>query len=241
MGKAVVGFLAILVTLAGLGVAAGSGIGTTYYIGLAVAVLGLLVTFGAIKLHFDEVEKSAPSTPSASASHATARPDTRTQDEPAGAPAYVDTSASAYLPPSQEPGQEPFLDPGIKRWLLGAGFALLGLFGLFLAAGATAGGFAYYGGLVLTLLCALVIFRLIAMATAGKTETAEPLIPVPGSSMKRWVAGVVSGLVALIALFQAAASGSGAGYHIGMIVTVAALLYIFYLMKVGYDRLEQQH
>lgn len=241
MGKAVVGFLAILVTLGGLAVAAGSGIGTTYYIGLAVAVLGILVTFGAIKLHFDEVEKSAPSTPPASASHAAVKPDTRTQDEPAGTPAYADTPASGHLPLSQEFGQDSFLDPGIKRWLLGTGLGLLGLFGLFLAAGATSGGFAYYGGLVLTLLCALAIFRLIAMATAGETETPGPLIPVPGSSMKRWGAGVVSGLVALIALFQASASGSGSGYYLGMIVAVAALLYIFYLMKVGYDLLEQQH
>ncbi|MFC4351969.1 hypothetical protein ACFOW6_10485 [Fodinicurvata halophila] len=245
MGKAVVGFLAILVTLGGLAVAAGSGIGTTHYTGLAVAVLGILVTFGAIKLHFDEVEKSMPpagaaATP-ASASHAAAKPETGTEKENSGTSADTEPPASAQLPPSQEPGQEPFLDPGIKRWLLGAGIGLLGLVGLFLAAGATGGGFAYYGGLALTLLCGLAIFRLIAAATAGKTEAPHPLIPVPGSSMKRWGAGVASGLVTLIALFQAAASGNGPGYHIGMIVVVAALLYIFYLMKVGYDQLEQRH
>lgn len=241
MGKAVIGFLAILVTLGGLAVAANSGSGTSYYIGLALAGLGVLVTFGAIKLYFDEVEKSAPPAPSGHTSHAAAKPGSGTKQESPNTPAYAASPTSAQLPPSQGPAQEPFLNPGIKRWLFGAGLGLLGLFGLFLAAGAAGGEFAYYGGLALMLLCVLAIFRLIATATADEMEARPLLIPVPGSSMKRWGAGVASGLLAIIALFQAAGSGSGAGYYLGMMIVVAALLYIFYLMKVGYDLLEQQH
>lgn len=236
MGKAVVGFLATLVALGGLMVAANSGLGITYHIGLAVTVLGILVTFGAIKLHYDEVEKTLPQetdpAPAQKTQAARASEDASTEE-------VVNIPSSAHLPAARASDREPFLDTAARRWIKGVGIGILGLYGLFLAAGAT-GGFAYYGGLVLTLLCVLAIFRMIGSATSGDADSSAPLIPVPESGLKRWFAGIASGLVALAALFQAAASVNGPGYYIGMMVAVAALFYIFHLMKVGYDRLEQQ-
>ncbi|WP_022727689.1 hypothetical protein [Fodinicurvata sediminis] len=242
MGKAVVGFLAILVALGGLAVAANSGVGVTYHIGLAVTVLGILVTFGAIKLHYDEVEKTLPHGPeSSTAQKADSTPESGdSPSEDSTSDSFVGIPASAHLPASYTSDREPFLDTAARRWLKGAGVGLLGLYGLFLAAGAS-GGFAYYGGLALTLLCVLGIFRMIGAATGDAADSDAPLMPVPDSGIKCWFAGVASGLIALVALFQAAASVNGPGYYIGMMVAVAALFYIFHLMKVGYDRLEQHN
>lgn len=242
MGKAVVGFLAILVALGGLAVAANSGMGVTYHIGLAVAVLGILVTFGAIKLHYDEVEKTLPHEPDSSPMQkaASARESDDSASDDVATNSFVGIPASAHLPASRTSDREPFLDTPARRWLKGAGVGLLSLYGLFLAASA-AGGFAYYGGLALTLLCVLAIFRMIGATTGDAADSSSPLVPVPENGTKCWFAGVASGLIALVALFQAAASVNGPGYYIGMMVAVAALFYIFHLMKVGYDRLEQHN
>jgi hypothetical protein len=139
------------------------------------------------------------------------------------------------------------MQPETKRAVMALLIAVAGLIGLYIAAaGATWRG--YYGGLLLFVGAAITEFRLIDQhfdIKYGKRDRLE-LLPlgwlVPRSTLDQWFTGLVSAAAGIGGLISAGRSEVGtAGYDLGLLVFVLAVLYVFFLLKTGYDRVYGKH
>lgn len=231
VGRICLGAVAALLGLGGLGMAASLHDGEVYYAGLAVFILAVLFVFWLIKRAFDDYERD-PDRP---------RREVRTPAKTAPAPAATPNPQPARPLPASVSGPPRFLSPAIKLWIKGGIIAFLGLFALMAASQAHGGGWSYYGGIFVFLLCILALFRLLARQF-DDPERPAPLLPVPEDGTARLVRGALAGIVFIVALSVAAgAHGSGLGYHGGLIAAGCAVVYIFYLirMSVGAEAQEQ--
>jgi hypothetical protein len=140
------------------------------------------------------------------------------------------------------------MQPETKRALMALLIAVIGIVGLAIAAGGETWR-GYYGGLLLFVAMALLEFRLIKQhfdIRDGKRTTLQ-LMPslgwlVPERTLDQWFMGLVAGGIGIYALITAARSELGsAGYDLGLLVFVASVLYIFVLLKKGYDRIYGEH
>ena len=126
------------------------------------------------------------------------------------------------------------IDPQTRTWIGGAIIGLIGLVGLIVAASGS--GFAYWGGLLVFALAVLSLFRMIGRSFDGEDDSRSRL-PMPPPGPMRWIGGAVAGLVGLIALFVAA--GGGTSYYLGVLVAIAAVAYVFFVMKTSFDEAER--
>ena len=140
------------------------------------------------------------------------------------------------------------MQPETKRALMALLIAVIGIVGLAIAAGGETWR-GYYGGLLLFVAMALLEFRLIKQhfdIRDGKRATLQ-LMPslgwlVPERTLDQWFMGLVAGGIGIYALITAARSElESAGYDLGLLVFVASVLYIFALLKKGYDRIYGEH
>ncbi|MBK1696732.1 hypothetical protein [Rhodovibrio salinarum] len=140
------------------------------------------------------------------------------------------------------------MQPETKRALTALLIAVIAVFGLAIAAsGETWRG--YYGGLLLFIAMALLEFRLIKQhfdIQDGKRTTVQVLPPlgklIPTRPIDQWVTGLVAGGIGIYALRIAAHSDpTAAGYDLGILVFVLCVLYVFALIKKGYDRVYGKH
>lgn len=243
----IIGGIAFVIAVAGLLTAAGSDERSFYIGGLVVAVLGLAVCWLLLKGHFDRWERD-PNRPRRAVPRPPSDPDEPADMTP---PPAVPPQPVSYRPPPATPNpaarpQRPALDPETRNWIRGAVIGIVGLLGLFVAA--SGDGFAYWGGLLVFAVAVLLLFRMIGHSfdEAARSDGAakpEPTrrpsgVPVPSSAPLRWLAGVVAGLIALVALFVAA--GGGASYYLGIIASIAAIAYVFYVMKTSFDEMERR-
>ncbi|MBK1671589.1 hypothetical protein CKO28_26710 [Rhodovibrio sodomensis] len=139
------------------------------------------------------------------------------------------------------------MQPETKRAVIALLIALIGIVGLAIAdGGETWRG--YYGGLLLFIAMALLEFRLIKQhfdIRDGKRASLD-LLPlgwlVPARTLDQWFMGLVAGGIGIYALLTAARSDlNSAGYDLGILVFVLCVLYVFALIKKGYDRLYGKH
>lgn len=231
VGRICLGAVAALLGLGGLGMAASMHDSEVRYAGLAVFVLAVLFIFWLIKLAFDDYERD-PDRP---------RREVKTPAKTSPSPAAMPSPQPARPLPAYAASTPRFLSPAIKLWLKGGVIAFLGLFALMVASQAHGGGWSYYGGLFVFLLCILALFRLLSLQF-DDAERPAPLLPVPEDGTARLVRGVLAGLVFIVALSVAAgAHGSGLAYHGGLIAAGCAVVYIFYLirMSIGAEAQEQ--
>lgn len=217
------GAIAGIVALVGLMVAAGASSETYHTGGLILAGLGLLVCGLLIKSHYDSYERD-PKRPR------------RPRPLPAAAPVSAPPPSSPQ-PVGQgfaavQPQQASRFDPQTMTWLRGSVIGVVGLLGLVVAAGGS--GFAYWGGLVVFALAVASLFRMIGRAFDDDKGPSGR--PAPEAGVLRWIVGSLSGVIALLALFLA--SGGGEGYYIGVMLSFAALGYVFYLIKTSFDERE---
>lgn len=223
VGRLCLGAVAALLGFGGLGMAASMHDGEVYYIGLAVFALAVLFVFWLIKGAFDDYERD-PERP---------RREVKTPAKTAPAQAAAPNPQPARSLPASVSGQPRFLSPAVKVWVKGGVIALLGLLALMAASQAHGGGWSYYGGIFVFLLCLLALFRLLALQFED-AEQAPPLLPVPEDGTARVIRGVLAGLAFIVALSVAAgAHGSGLGYHGGLIAAGCAVFYIFYLIRTS--------
>ena len=140
------------------------------------------------------------------------------------------------------------MQPETKRALMALLIAVIGIVGLAIAAGGETWR-GYYGGLLLFVAMALLEFRLIKQhfdIRDGKRATLQ-LMPslgwlVPERTLDQWFMGLVAAGIGIYALITAARSElESAGYDLGLLVFVASVLYIFALLKKGYDRIYGEH
>ena len=140
------------------------------------------------------------------------------------------------------------MQPETKRALMALLIAVIGIVGLAIAAGGETWR-GYYGGLLLFVAMALLEFRLIKQhfdIRDGKRATLQ-LMPslgwlVPERTLDQWFMGLVAAGIGIYALITAARSElESAGYDLGLLVFVACVLYIFVLLKKGYDRIYGKH
>jgi hypothetical protein len=140
------------------------------------------------------------------------------------------------------------MEPETKRALMALLIAVVAVVGLAIAAsGDTWRG--YYGGLLLFIAMALLEFRLIKQhfdIRDGKRTTLQILPPlgwlVPDRTLDQWFMGLVAGGIGIYALITAAHSElESAGYDLGILVFVLSVLYVFALIKKGYDKIYGKH
>ena len=231
--RIIMGAIAFVVALAALVTAANTDDATFHTGGLVVGALGFAVCWLLMKIHFDRWERD-PNRPRRPAPRPPADPDEPAEMTP---PPPVPPQTVSYSLPARETRHQA-LDPQTHTWIRGAIIGLIGLIGLIVAASGT--GFGYWGGLLVFALAVLSLFRMIGQSFDGEPH-GEPQgrsgLPVPPAGPLRWIAGVVAGLVGLIALFIAA--GGGASYYLGILAAIAAVAYVFYVMKTGFDEAER--
>jgi hypothetical protein len=140
------------------------------------------------------------------------------------------------------------MQPETKRALTALLIAVIGIVGLAIAAGGETWR-GYYGGLLLFIAAAVLEFRLIKQhfdIRDGK-RTQVQVLPtlnwlVPDRTIDQWFMGVIAGGVGVYALITAARSElNAAGYDLGILVFVLCVLYIFALLKKGYDKVYGKH
>ncbi|WP_366554986.1 hypothetical protein [Aquibaculum sediminis] len=218
------GAIAGIVALVGLMVAAGASSEAYHTGGLILAGLGLLVCALLIKSHYDSYERD---------------PNRRRRPRPLPAAAPAPTAPPSSPQPvgqgfaAVQPQQESRFDAQTMTWVRGGVIGVVGLLGLVVAAGGS--GFAYWGGLVVFALAVVSLFRMIGRAFDGQGDGSAARL-VPEAGVLRWIVGGLSGAIALLALFLA--SGGGDGYYIGVMLALAALGYVFYLIKASFDEYE---
>ncbi len=140
------------------------------------------------------------------------------------------------------------MQPETKRALAALLIAVIGIVGLAIAAGGETWR-GYYGGLLLFIAMALLEFRLIQQhfdIRDGKRSDVQLLPPlgwlVPDRTIDQWFMGVVAVGIGVYALITAARSDlDSAGYDLGLVVFVACVLYVFALIKKGYDKIYGKH
>lgn len=217
------GAVAGIVALVGLMVAAGASTSSYHTGGLILSGLGLLVCALLIKSHYDAYERD-PNRPRRP------RPLPAATPAPAAPPPAPQPVGQGFA--ALQPRRESRFDPQTMIWVRGGVIGVVGLLGLVVAAGGS--GFAYWGGLVVFALAVASLFRMIGRAFDGDSGTSARLAPEAG--VLRWIVGGLSGVIALLALFLA--SGGGDGYYIGVMLSLAALAYVFYLIKTSFDERE---
>jgi FtsH-binding integral membrane protein len=139
------------------------------------------------------------------------------------------------------------MQPETKRAVTALLIAVIGIIGLAIAAGSETWR-GYYGGLLLFVATALLEFRLIKQhfdIREGK-RTELKLLPlgglVPTRTIDQYFMGLVAIAVGLYALYVADRSAiDTAGYDLGLLVFVGCVLYVFALIKKGYDRIYGKH
>lgn len=133
------------------------------------------------------------------------------------------------------------MDTSTKRVVAGAMIAIAGILGLGWAA-AAGQGHGYALGLLVFVAAILSVFRLIRAHfddPAGQRTTLMPRLDdvVPTNDIQRWLAGALAAVIALIALFVASGhEGGSVGHDLGIAGFVLAVLYVFLLIKRGFDR-----
>ena len=140
------------------------------------------------------------------------------------------------------------MQPETKRAVTALLIALIAILGLAIAAGGETWR-GYYGGLLLFVAAALSEFRLIKQhfdIRDGKRADVQVLPSlgglVPDTTLDQWFMGVVAGGLGIYALITAARSELGSvGYDLGIAVFVLCVLYVFALLKKGYDRTFGKH
>jgi hypothetical protein len=140
------------------------------------------------------------------------------------------------------------MQPETKRAITALLIAVIGIVGLAIAAGGETWR-GYYGGLLLFIAMALLEFRLIKQhfdIRDGKRTSLQVLPPlgalVPDRTLDQWFMGLVAGGVGVYALITAARSElDSAGYDLGLVVFVLCVLYVFALIKKGYDKIYGKH
>lgn len=229
--KTCLGALAAIVAVGGLAFAASASGADLYYIGLAVFALGVAGVFAFIKLSFDAYERD-PERP---------RREVKAPAKSAPAPAAMPAPQAAPRLPASQPASAPFLSPSVQVWVRGGIVAVIGVLGLVIASAAHGGGWGYYGGIFVFVLCLLAVFRLIALQY-DDAENPAPLLPVPEDPAARLVRGGLAVIVFLVALVVAAGGhGTGTAYHGGLIAAGCAVAYIFYLIQMSFGAEAQDH
>ncbi len=60
-------------------------------------------------------------------------------------------------------------------------------------------------------------------------------------NVSNWVMGAAATIMGLAALFVSARAGHGLGHYAGIGVFVFSVLFVFLLMKTGFDQEERHH
>jgi FtsH-binding integral membrane protein len=136
------------------------------------------------------------------------------------------------------------MQPETKRAVMALLIAVIGVVGLAIAAGGETWR-GYYGGLLLFIAMALLEFRLIKQhfdIRDGKRKELQLLPPlgwlVPDRTLDQWFMGLVAAGIGIYALIIAGRSElDTAGYDLGILVFVLCVLYVFALIKKGYDKI----
>jgi hypothetical protein len=139
------------------------------------------------------------------------------------------------------------MQPETKRALTALLIAVIGIVGLAIAAGGETWR-GYYGGLLLFIAMALLEFRLIKQhfdIRDGKRASVD-LLPlgglIPARPIDQWFMGGVAAGIGVYALITAARSElDSAGYDLGLVLFVLCVVYVFALLKKGYDRVYGKH
>ena len=207
-------FLLAVVGLVGLVVAAQFPADGGYWAGLGIFGLALAGLFLVLKRHFDRLDHD-PALPK--------QPRFAEQSEMVMPPvptvaAYVTTRGSD-LPPAVAPARGGGFLPG--AWLRAAVLLIVALGSLFVAAGSS--GFFATVAIVVFVLAVLGLFQQLGGGAAEAGQAGG------------WLAGAAAAVLVLAGLV-AAAHGEKVVGDLGLIVAVAAVAYIFLLIKDAYDR-----
>lgn len=226
----VAGAIVGLVALAALMFAARATDPTQHAAGLIVAGLGLLFCAFLIKQHYDRVERDPNRPRRPRRVPAETPPQPMRPPEPPPMPALT---VGQGLPVA-EASRASRIDPQTRTWIRGSIVGVVGLLGLVVAASGS--GFAYWGGLLVFAAAVLKIFQMIGAAFDGASAQRGSL-PLPRRGERRWVAGAIVGVIAMLALFVA--RGGGDAYYLGLLVALAAIAYLFFMIKASFDEREQ--